>query len=200
MLLDLLTSTIEILPSDLTQYAIAPMLALAAGSAALKGATGVAQMLGAGKEKEQPKFQTPSGYAERSKRVRSREAMGGTVPGQDLIEQNISASTSQGIEAYKEAGNQANLQEMIAQSVQNEQSKYAELGVKAAQIKEQRALDVDKVIKEGEEYDVMGQKREMELAEAQEAERLAKKGAGMQNITGALDSAVEIGTTFGKKT
>jgi hypothetical protein len=201
MLLQILFDTIPFINEP--QIAAIPALAaLAIGSTAVKAGTGLYQTIKGGRMKApQSDFQTPALYKDRMARLRSQEALAGKIPGQDLMENKFGAATAQGITAMKEAGNQANFQDMIAQSVQSQQDQLADLGIKAAARKDRFADAVTQGMKEGEQYDVMGQERKFEKEAATLAEKQALKGSGIQNLTGAATDVAQMGMqgAFDKK-
>ena len=90
-------------------------------------------------------------------------------------------------------GNQANFQDMIAQSIQTQQDQLADLGIKAAMRKDRLADDVTQGMKEGEQYDIMEQERTFEKEAAELAKKQALKGAGMKNITDSVTSTAQMG-------
>jgi len=142
-------------------------------------------------EADSNKDPIPEAHKERLRRLRDRESM--SLPGQSKIEQDIGASTAQGITAFKEMGNQANFQDFISQSVQNEQDQLRNLGIEAAEFKIARQQDVDEALRESADYETAQRQRERELLEADLASGEAQKGAGTQNIiSGGLSAATSI--------
>jgi len=140
----------------------------------------------------------PKSQEERLKRIRSREAFGSELPGQTEIEQKIGASTSSAITSFKEVGNQANFQDFIAQSMQDEQTKLVDLGIEAAKFKLDRSKDVDAALGDMSDIEQENIKRKRELEEAKLAEALANKEAGAENISsGVVTGATAIGSTGG---
>jgi len=192
MLLQILFDTIPFINEP--QIAPIPvMAALAIGSTGLKAITGATQLFKGRGDVPQSDFETPAKYNERMARLRSREALGSKMPGQDLMENKFGAATSQGITAMKEAGNQANFQDMVAQSIQSQQDQLADLGIKAAMRKDRLYDDVTQGMKEGEEYEVMKQKRKFEKEAAKLAKNEALKGAGVKNLVESGTDLAQMG-------
>lgn len=163
-------------------------LGILAGSAALKAGTGIYQAVKGSKiDAAQSDFQIPEAYKDRMERLRMREATAGRLPGQDLIESQIGASTAQGITAAREMGNQANFANMIARSIQAEQDKLANVGIRAAMRRDELARETDAGIRDLEGYQLAQQQRRFEKEEGRLAERQALIGAGIQNIAGTAD-------------
>jgi hypothetical protein len=150
---------------------------------------GIYQSATADTDVPQPRYKIPKAHKERMSRLRAREALGSEMPGQQLMEQKIGAARASTITAYKEMGDQASFQDYLAQSMQMQQDKLADIGIKAAQYRLDRAKDVDEglLVMAGEQEKV--QRRDMEIAQAKLAEGLAQKEAGMQNITGGAQMA-----------
>ncbi len=119
---------------------------------------------------------------ERMGRVRQREMT--SMPGQELMEQKIGASTASGLTAYKEMGNQANFQNMIQQSIRQQNQQYADIGIKAAQYKLDRSLDVDEALMDKAGMTARRQAMEQQRSDAEMARLRERQQAGEQNIAG----------------
>lgn len=132
----------------------------------------------------------PRSHQERLRRLKDREQMG--MPGQGAMEERIGASTSEGVTSFKEMGNQANFQDFIAQSIQNEQDQYVNIGIEAARYKLGRAQEVDDALATSAAYEEGQRNKQTSLLEADLASGEAKKGAGTQNIITGLTSAATI--------
>jgi hypothetical protein len=140
----------------------------------------------------------PAAQAERMKRLKGREALGSEMPGQNAIEQKIGAATASNVTDFKEGGNQANFQNFLAQSLNTQTSRLADLGIKSSQYKLDRSKDVDAglVGQAGYEQGNINNKRELE--KAQLAAALAEKQAGNENIAGgATTGAMAAGGAWG---
>ena len=170
-------------------------LGIAAGAVAVQGIAGAAQYFGAGKKKPQPKFEIPKGYEERMGALKNRAATAGALPGQDVMEQQQQRITSQGISALESAPS-ANFSSNVSKYLQQERDAMASIGIKAAERKDMLQEDVLTAMKDKESYQLMKQEQEMENWKGTEAERLARKGAGMQNMMGALQGAASVAGTF----
>ena len=178
-----------------------PMGAVMGIIGAAKGTgIGIAQMRRAkGIDATQSDFSVPEAYQERMKRLKMRETTAGSLPGQDLLENKIGASTAKGITAMRESGNQANFQNMIARSIQSEQDKLADIGIRAAVRKDELARETDEGIADLEGYQIQAQERKFEKEKAKLAEKQALEGAGVKNITSSGDTGAQAGSSFGGK-
>lgn len=173
-------------------------LGIAAGATALQGVVGAAQYFGAGKKKAPPKFSIPKGYEERLKRVKSRATLGGEMPGQTQMEQQQQRITSKGIDAL-EAAPSSTFTSNVSKFVQQERDAMANIGVQAAQRKDRLEEDLLSAMKDKEQYQIDAYRDKLAKWEMGEQERLASKGAGMQNMMGALSGAAEVAGTFKKE-
>jgi len=140
----------------------------------------------------QDNYQIPESKKEELKRKKLRAAMGGEMPGQNLIEQKIGASTSKGITAMKETGNQANFQAFIADQIQREQDQLSNLGIEASKYKLERELDVDNSLLGMADEESKQQNRKFEKQAAKLAEKQALSAAGDTNIS----SGVQLGASI----
>jgi hypothetical protein len=172
-------------------------LGIAAGATALRGVVGAAQYFGAPKKKAAPKFSIPKGYEERLGRVKSRAAFAGQLPGQEQMEQQQQRITSKGISAL-EAAPSSTFTSDVASYLQKERDAMAGIGIKAAERKDQLQEDVLTAMKDKEEYQMEAYRDKLAKWEMGEQERLAQKGAGMQNMMGALSGAAMVAGTFKK--
>jgi hypothetical protein len=169
---------------------IAVPIAMAAGQAAL----GAGQLLSAGKREAAPKFQIPKSYEERMGRLKTRSAMAGELPGQARMEQEQGRISASGIEAMRGS---ADYTTNIAKYLQQERDAMANIGIKAAERRDQLDADVLSAMKDKEGYEMEKFRDEQDRWRMKEEERLGKQAAGMQNISGALSQGASIATTYG---
>ena len=143
-------------------------------------------------EKRKGKFKIPDAHKERMSRMKMREQT--DMPGLAAMEEKIGASTAQGLTAYKEMGNQASFGNMIQQSIQKQNRIYADLGIKAAQYKLDRQLDVDKGLGETASYEEKRQDIRRQELDAKIADARTRQQAGEQNIAGGAQlTATSVG-------
>lgn len=165
-----------------------PLAAIAGVTQAVVG--GYQAIKGAGTKAPQSDFQIPQQYAERMKRVQGRAAFGSQLPGQTLMEQRQQAVTSKGISAL-EAAPSANYTSSVSRFMQQERDAMADIGIKAAERKDQLESEVLTTMKEGEAYQVAQQQRKFDKEAAKLAEKQALTGSGMQNVMGGVQTIAQ---------
>ncbi len=130
-------------------------------------------------------------------RAKGREFM--DMPGQDRMESNISASTSQAVKSYREMGSQAGYQDFLNQALQSEQQKLADLGVESARFKLERSKDVDQAMAGMKDIEAMKYRRGVQLTEQQKADIAAAKQTAASNISGGIQSLASVGMMAANK-
>jgi hypothetical protein len=73
----------------------------------------------------------------------------------------------------------------------------ANIGIKAAERRDQLDADVLSAMKDKEGYEMEKFKDEQDRWRMKEEERLSKQAAGIQNISGALNQGASIAKTYG---
>jgi len=173
-----------------------PLAAIGAAAGVAQAGVGIYQAIkGSGKKAPQSQFQVPEQYKERLKAVKGRAAMGSELPGQTLMEQKQSAITSRGINAL-EAAPSANFSSNVAQYLQQERDAMANIGIKAAERKDQLDQNVLDTMKQGEDYAVKAQQRNFDIEESRLAEKQALTGSGLQNVMGGIQAGAQAASTF----
>lgn len=213
IILDLLTTLPYV---QEPQIAALPLLAVAGlASMAIKGGSAAYQGYKAGKVKgtNVPEYgedmtyfnQANAAYEQRMAKLKTREGSISTVmPGQGRMEEKIGGATSGGITAMREVGNQATFGNTVAQFVQQEQDKLADIGIAAATRKDRlqgEAFDATtQAMKDKEGYllDFAKEReaRKYDKATGKIAEKSALTGAAMQNVSGMVDTGASLAATY----
>ena len=194
LVLDFFTS------SDPSQsLAIAPMLAVGLGASALQTGLGLWQSHKAGKQKvddsaeREAMAKMVANQQKLIKRAKTREAMGGELPGMSRMETKLGSTTATAAERYREMGNQAGYQDFLNQALKEEQQTLADLGVESAKYKLALSKDVDEAMAGMGDIYGMQYRRGAEMTDQQKAEIEAAKATAAGNIGGGLTSAASFG-------
>lgn len=165
-------------------------LLMSAGTSLIKGGVGAAQYLKGnklGKGAIRPKYNIPSADNEYLANARANSVRG--LPGQDLIEQKLGASTASGIrQAEQGANSSAGLMATIAGLKGSEQAGLTDIGIKSAEYQDTNQQRLQEALlkygnMQNNEFDMNQQKPfEDKMAAAQ-----GLKGAGLQNIMTGIE-------------
>ena len=174
--------------------------AIIAGTAGLAQAgTGVAQMIQANKyrKKKRPTYEIPLAEEEALKNARAMAAQT-RLPGQDIIEQGIGASTAGGVKTVIETGQSpSQILNSVSNIYGNEMQQKNQLGVQAANFQQGNRMNLQGELKnyaqfQEKKFDI----NEMQPYEAAMAAAAALSGAGQQNIAGGITSMAGTGMNY----
>lgn len=176
-------------------------LLISGGVSAVKGITGAAQYLKGkklAKNNVRPTYDIPSSVNEYLANARNNSNKG--LPGQNLIEQKLGASTASGVrQAQQGASSSAALMATIAGLKGSEQQGLTDIGIKSAEyqdINQQRLQEA--LLKYGnyqdKEFDINKQQPFEDNALAAQA----LKGSGLQNIMSGIEG-IGGAASFGAK-
>jgi len=175
-----------------------PSALIAAIPAIAQGVTGVYQTVkGNQLEKqagERPEYEIPEEVLQALEATRTR-ANQTRLPGQSAIESQIKASTASTAGRMSEAaGSSSELLGALAQAGLGEQQNMMNLGIKSAQLQDQRQAElIDFLKKMGSYRDKEFQANEMNPWQEAMAASSAMKGSGMQNIFAGVSDVAGIG-------
>ncbi len=163
---------------------------ISGGTSLIKGAVGAGQVAKGAKLAKsaiRPKYNIPSAANEYLANARARSVQG--LPGQDLIEQKLGASTSSGIrQAEQGASSSAGLMATIAGLKGSEQAGLTDIGIKSAEYRDvnQERLQ-NALLRYGDYQDKEFDMNQQKPFEDKAAAAQALKGAGIQNIVTGLE-------------
>lgn len=176
-------------------------LLISGGTSLIKGGVGLAQTLRGSKLAKsaiRPKYNIPSSVNEYLSNARANSVRG--LPGQDLMEQKLGASTASGIrQAEQGASSSAALMAAIAGLKGSEQSGLTDIGIQSAGYRDanQQRLQ-EALLKYGDYQDKEFEMNQQKPFEDKAAAAQALKGSGLQNIMTGIEGIAGAASLYGK--
>lgn len=177
--------------------AIAPMLAVAGGSALLQTGMGLWQK----KKADGMKVDTAkedaamknmvSNQQKLIKRAKGRENT--DMAGMSDAENSIKASTARSTESFRDVGGQAGYQDFLNQALQKEQESLTNLNVANSKYKLETAKDTDSAISGMSDIYATQFERGSQQTDQQKADKAAAQGTAAQNFSGAFSTLSSAG-------
>lgn len=173
---------------------------IAGSAAAIQGGIGVAQMIQANKYRKQfkrPDYQIPQAQQEALLNARAMAAQT-RLPGQDIMEQNIGATTAAGVKAATELGQSPSQILNAASNIYGRQMQQQnQMGIQAAQFQQGNRMNLQGQLGtmggfQEKQWDI----NKMQPYEAAMHAAAQLSGAGQQNIGGAVAGAGGAGMNY----